>query len=109
MVCLETSECGEKKNNYRGNSEDEKCISVAGIIQIYVWKPGSAMYQTPEYLLSFKEHPYRNQKQSENEKSGKNDVNKEPQVGAPFVKNCGYNKEKKYKYKVDGCNYKTND
>jgi hypothetical protein len=94
MICLETPEGGEKKNNYRGNGEDKKCISVAGIIKINVRQPGYTMYKTPEYLLPLKEHPYRNQQKSENEKPRENYINEKPQVGAPFIKNCRYNKEK---------------
>jgi hypothetical protein len=109
MISLETAQGGEKKYNYSCNGKDEKCISVAGIIEINIWETSYPMHQTPEYLFPFKEHPDRNQQKSENEKTGENYINKKPQIGAPFVKNCGYNKEKKYQYQVDRCNYRTND
>jgi hypothetical protein len=89
MICFETSEGGEKEYNNSSNGEDEKCISVAWIIQIYVRKASYPMNQTPEYLFPFEEHPDRNQQKSENEEPREDYINKEPQIGASFVKNCG--------------------
>jgi hypothetical protein len=61
MICLETAEGGEKENNNSCNGKDEKCISVAGIIEINIREPSCPMNQIPEYLFPFKEHPQRNQ------------------------------------------------
>jgi hypothetical protein len=96
MKCLEASQGGEKQYNDGSNSEDKKGISVAWVIKIYVWKACRFMNQTLEDLFSFKEHPDRNQKKSENKKPGEYYINKKPQIGTPFVKNGGYHKEKKY-------------
>ena len=94
MICFEASKCREKQYNYCGNSEYEKCISVTWIIQVYVRKASYPMYQTPEYLLPFKEHPDRHQKKTKNKEPRQYNINKKPQVGAPFIKNCGYDEEK---------------
>jgi hypothetical protein len=55
------------------------------------------MNETSEDLFAFDEHPYRDQQQSENKKTGENYIDKKPEVGAPFVKDGGYYKEKQNK------------